>query len=503
MRQIAYAGCLFALAIGCQPVPQSTRSAALPSQGDGKIPITTRSEEARAIFLRGRALNENLQTHEAHALFQQAVVLDPSFAFGEYSLAATSPTAKDLAEHFQKALVLADNASSGERLIILGLQARQHGDPEGQRQLAESLVVQYPMDERAHATLANACAAQQMYDRAIAEFRAAIALNPNYSLAYNQLGYAYRSAGRMTAAETAFTRYIALVPNDPNPYDSYAELLMKVGRFDESIAQYRKALSIDEHFAGSFVGIAANEMLAGRYDAAIAESERYFAVARDDGQRRTALLTIAMIHVDQGATAKALRAMERRYAIARAINDAGSMSIDGVMIADILLEAGQVNAARDRFTHAHAQLATSSGSAEVKRDDALAVHYDAARVALAKGDVKSAQVEAQAYASGATARHNDARIRQSHELSGLVALAAKQFYKSLAEFAAADQQNPAVWAATARAYAGLGESARAHELTERASHMNILPTFPYVFTRASFAAATRSATSGSVDGRPR
>ena len=400
-------------------------------------------------------------------------------------------------------LVLADHASPGERLLIMGLQARNHGDPESARQFAESLVAHYPMDERAHWTLANACSAQQRYERAIAELRAAIALNPRYSLAWNQLGYAYRSAGRMTAAEKAFQQYIALVPNDPNPYDSYAELLMKAGRFDESIAQYRKALSIDGHFAGSFVGIAADEMLAGRYDAAVAASERYFAVARDDGERRTALLTLAMVHVDHGATDQALGAMERRHAFARAIGDTVNMSADGVMIADILLESGRADAARDRFTQAHALLAASSVAPDVKRDDVLGSHYDAARVALAKGDFQRARAEALAYATGATARHHDARIRQAHELNGLVALAAKQFDESLAEFALADQQNPAVWSAEARAYAGRGELARAQELAGQARHMNILPTFPYVFTRASLAAATRSATSGSAGGRPR
>lgn len=503
MRRITYAGCFFAFLLGCRPSGQSGVAARADSSNDEKIPITTRSEEARALFLRGRALNENLQTHEAHAVFQQAVTLDPTFAFGEYSLASTSPTARDLAEHLEKAIALAEHASSGERLLMLALRARNHGDPELARQFAESLVVHYPKDERAHWALANACSAQQKYECAIAEFRSAIALNSNYSLAYNQLGYAYRSAGRMAAAERAFKQYIALVPNDPNPYDSYAELLMKLGRFDESIVQYRKALSIDEHFSGSFVGIAADEMLAGRYDAAVAQAERYFAVARDDGQRRTAMLTLAMIHVDRGATDDALRAMQRRYAFARAIGDSVNMSGDGVLIADILLEAGRVEAARARYAQSHVLLAASSVATGLKNDDALAWHYDLARASIAKRDVRTARTEALAYTNGANARHNDARIRQAHELNALVALAEKRFDESLAELAMADQQNPAVWAAKARAYTGLGDSAKARASIEQAMHMNILPTFPYVFTRASLAGATRSATSENAGGTPR
>jgi tetratricopeptide (TPR) repeat protein len=498
MRQLTYTVCLLALALGCRAVPQSTAAARSLSRDDGKIPVTTRSDEARAIYLRGRALNENLQVHDAHVLFEQAVTLDPTFALAEYALAATAPTTRAATEHLRRALALADKASAGERLMILARQARAHGDPEGALQIAETLVAQYPMDERAHWILAGACAAQQKYERAIAEFQAAIALNSKFSLAWNQLGYAYRSAGQTGAAESAFLHYIALVPNDPNPYDSYAELLMKAGRFDESIAQYRKALTIDSHFSGSFVGIAANEMLAGRYDAAVLAAERYFTAARDDGERRTALLTLAMIHVDHGATDPALNAMDRRAALARAGGDTVNMAADGVLIADILLESGRIDAARDRFAQAHALLATSSADAEVKRDDALESRYDAARVALASGDHGTARAQAVAYSVGASARRNDARIRQSHELNGLVALAAREIDASLDELSLADQQNPAVWFAMSRAYAARGDGVRAQALANQARHMNILPTFPYVFTRAALDGATHSATSGNA-----
>ena len=112
MRRVTCTICLLAFAIGCQPSPQSTAALRSPSQAIGKIPITTKSEEARAIFLRGRTLNENLQPHEAFLLFQQAVALDSTFAFGEYSLAATSPTAKERDGHLKTALALSGNASS-------------------------------------------------------------------------------------------------------------------------------------------------------------------------------------------------------------------------------------------------------------------------------------------------------------------------------------------------------------------------------------------------------
>jgi tetratricopeptide (TPR) repeat protein len=174
-----------------------------------------------------------------------------------------------------------------------------------------------------------------------------------------------------------------------------------------------------------------------------------------------------------------------------------------VAAADILLAAGRAEAARDRYRQAHALMASSSLAADVKQDDEVARHYDVARVALARHDVAAARADAAAYESGAAARKNDARIRQSHELNGLVALEEKQFDASLQELARADQESPAVWYAMARAYAGKGDSVKAKQLSEQAVHLNVLPTFPYVFTRVAIAGATRSATSENAHGRPR
>lgn len=474
--------------------------------GDGKIPITSASREAQAKYLEGRTLNEKFQPHEAHQRFAEAFALDSTFALAVYGLAATAPTPRDVAAHLTQARRLAAAASDGERLLILNLHARRSGDPDAARQFAESLVAKYPADERAHWTLANALSAQQQYSRAIAEFRAAIAIAPDYALAYNQLGYTYRAAGKMADAEAAFEEYVRLLPNDPNPHDSYAELLLSVGRFDESIAQYREALALDADFALAFTGITAGHLLAGRYGDAIAASELHLAEARGDGERRTALLNLAMVHIDRGATAKALDAMAKREALARAIADTLGLAADAAIIAEIHLHAGEADAAAARFAVAHGLIAQSSASREFKADDELAALYDAGRIALARasrdrGALAEARGKALAYAIGAESRRNVTRIRQAHELSAAVAHAIGAFDEALKELASADQQNPAVWLAKSRAFDGQGDREQAIVAREKARNMNILPTLPYVFTRATLA-ATPSVSSQTARGTP-
>jgi hypothetical protein len=44
---------------------------------DGKIPVTTKSDEARKEYMLGRDLTDRLQTHEANGHFDKAIAADP------------------------------------------------------------------------------------------------------------------------------------------------------------------------------------------------------------------------------------------------------------------------------------------------------------------------------------------------------------------------------------------------------------------------------------------
>jgi tetratricopeptide (TPR) repeat protein len=459
----------------------SAGAAAHPSSE--KVWITTASDEARTLYTQGRALAEQLKAHDARKLFEQAVAQDPSFALAHYSLALSSATTKDFFQHLKQAVALSDKASEGERLMILAAQAGSNADPTKALAYAQELVAKYPQDERAHFILAGNYLGQQEYQKAIEELRQSIAVNPSYSPAYNTLGYAYRPLENYGEAEKAFKKYIELVPDDPNPYDSYAELLMKTGRFDESIAQYRKALSIDPHFSNSYVAIASDLMYQGKHPQAIAEVQKLFDAARDDGDRRLARFTQALIYVDAGKTAKAMEAMQREYAVAVKIADTASMSADQVAMGNILLDAWKPDEAQKHFTQALDLVTASSLSADVKEDTKLANHYYRGRVALAKTDLATAKSEAAEYMKGAEARHNAFRIRQAHELAGTIALEEKQFDRAITELEQASQQDPYVVYTTALAYRGKGDTAKGKELAGKAASANILPTLNYVFIR--------------------
>jgi tetratricopeptide (TPR) repeat protein len=485
--RLAVLGLLVSLA--CAPKEATDKSvrvdspAAVAAPTAAKIPITSSSDEARTFYTQGRDLSEQLRNQDARKLFEQAAAKDSTFAMAHYSLALTAPTTKEFLQHLSHAVALSEKASDGERLLILALDAGSKANPAKALQYAEEIVAKYPADERAHFSLGNAYVARQQNDKAITEFKKAIEINPSFSPAYNSLGYAYRPLGNDAEAEKAFKKYIELLPNDPNPYDSYAELLMKTGRFDESIQQYRKALSVDKNFGSSHVGIAADLMFQGKHDEAIAEAQKLYDAARDDGDRRTALFSQVVTHIDAGKTAQALQQMEQLYALGSKAADTATMSGDAVATADILLDAGRVDEARQHYDRSLALLTGSSASAEVKEDATLAAHYNKGRVALAKNDLATATTEAAEFLKGAEAKQNDVRIRQAHALGGTIAQKERKFDDAIAEFGKANQQDPYVLYMTALAYKGKGDTAKAKELAQQAANANALPTLNSAFVR--------------------
>src|SRR5437660_55851 len=165
-------------------------SAASAVSENGKIPITTSSEEAKKEFLLGRDVFEKLLAQESLNHFDKAIALDPNFASAELARANSAPTAKDFFEHLKKAVGLSDKASEGERLLILANQAGANGRPAEQKQYLDKLAASYPEDERVQFNLGGYYFGQQEYGEALAHYKKATEISPNYSPAYNLLGYA-------------------------------------------------------------------------------------------------------------------------------------------------------------------------------------------------------------------------------------------------------------------------------------------------------------------------
>lgn len=482
-RRIGYTLLLIGTFIfyGCQAA--STAGDNAPAKS-GKIPVTTSSEEARKEFLAGRDLSEKLRITDSVAHYDKAISLDPNFALAELNRAQASQTAKEFFDHLKKAVTLADKASEGERLLIQAAEAGANANPTKQKELLDKLVAAYPNDERAHFTIGGYYFGQQDYANAITHYKKATELAPDYSTAFNILGYAYRQNEKYSDAENAFKKYIELIPNDPNPYDSYAELLLKMGRFDEAITQYNKALAINSNFVNSHFGIAAALAYQGKAAEAQAELQKMTQKARSDGERRTALFGQMVVAIDSGKMDQALAEVQKQYAIAEKNNDSAAMAGDLQLKGNILLETGKLDEAKQAFDQALKTTSDSNLSQQVKDNAARVYRFNVARVAIAKKDLATAKTEAEAFRKAVEAAKNANQLRQAHELAGRIALEEKNYDVAITELTQANQQNPDVLYLIGKAHQGKGDAAQAKASFTKAAKFNSLPALNYAFVRA-------------------
>jgi tetratricopeptide (TPR) repeat protein len=479
-NQVAVLCALGVLAVGANAGAKDKTGAA-----SGKIAITTASDEARQLYLKGRDLNDKLRATDANKEFAAAVAKDKDFALGHLGLAQTSATAKDFFAEIDQAVALADKVSEGERVYIQGVAAGAKGDVKGQKEAYIKLVKMFPNDERAHNLLGQFYFGQQDWPAAVVEYQKAVQIDPKFSAPYNQLGYAYRFMDKMADAEKTFKKYTELIPDDPNPYDSYAELLMKLGRFDESIKTYEKALAVDPNFVASLVGIGNNYIFMGKGDDARKSFAKLTAIARTDGEKRQALFWTAVSYVHEGATDKALAEAVKESEIAIAAKDMIALSQDYNFMANILLEAGRPDEAAAKLKQQQETLAASNAPEGVKAQALRNKLFDEARVALAKNDAATAKARAAEYSKVVKDKGNPFEVWQSHQLLGMIAIADKSFANAVTELQQANQQDPRVTYLLAVAFQGKGDAKKARETAEKAANFNGLnPNFAYVRTKA-------------------
>ena len=224
------------------------------------IDLTTGSMEAYNYYLKAREADDKFFFADARKFAEKAVALDPTFALAYYVLAKAAGNLLDdpaANSALEKAKTYSTRATERERLFI---EARYAGsierDPAKRLRLLKELTVKYAEDKEAHYELGLSFFSSDRNSEAIGELEKAIAIDPRYGLAVNQLGYAYARTGDFAKAARSFERYAELNPGLPAPVDSIAEMNLFMGNLDEAAAKYREALAIKPDFWNSYPGLA-------------------------------------------------------------------------------------------------------------------------------------------------------------------------------------------------------------------------------------------------------
>ncbi|MEE9443422.1 MAG: FlgO family outer membrane protein [candidate division Zixibacteria bacterium] len=265
--------------------------------------ITTNSQKAYFYYLEGQEYLSKFYYGDAFYSFNKALEYDSTLAQAYYFLSTL--TAEP--EYIEKAVQYIDNVCQVEKHYIWASRAVLIGDESQAVTEYEKLIKRYPNEKMAYYYYGLLRHRMEQYENAIIQFKEAIALDPYYKLAINNLAYSYDLSGNPDSAFAVIDRYIALYPDEANPYDSKAELSAKNGLLDEAIKSYRKALEIKSNFPNSILGLGDVYLL--KRDYAMAE-ESYREYISKIGGRVAGRLRLTYILVAQGRYENALNMLD-------------------------------------------------------------------------------------------------------------------------------------------------------------------------------------------------
>ncbi len=123
-----------------------------------------------------------------------------------------------------------------------------------------------PQNYQTHTNLAIALKKQQKFDETIIHNQRAIALKPNYALAWNNLGQIFKSKGNITAANRCYQRALQLQPNYDDVYNNLGNLAKEQDDLLAAKNLYEKAIelnpqNINAHFGRALILLKQGEFL--------------------------------------------------------------------------------------------------------------------------------------------------------------------------------------------------------------------------------------------------
>jgi tetratricopeptide (TPR) repeat protein len=133
----------------------------------------------------------------------------------------------------------------------------------------------------AHSNLGLAYDGNGMYDRAVAEYEKALAINPNLAEGHNNLGFAYYGKGMFDEAIAEFEKAVAINPDFAEAHNNLGFGYYQQAMYDKAIAQFDKAIAIIPDYAKARYNRGQAYQAKGMYEEAIAEYERAIAINPD------------------------------------------------------------------------------------------------------------------------------------------------------------------------------------------------------------------------------
>jgi tetratricopeptide (TPR) repeat protein/tRNA A-37 threonylcarbamoyl transferase component Bud32/TolB-like protein len=355
--------------------------------------VTTASMGAYELFLRGKEAYWKRYDAEAREVLRQSVQQDSTFAVAWLYLGrvyAALQRERERDDAYRTAMRLVSRAAEKDRLYIEAAYASTvEKDNAKQVRILRELVRRYPGEKEAHQALGLCFRGQGLYREEIAQYEAALALDPQFAAVLNTMAYAHARLGEMEQAEEYLNRYAVAAPGDANPFDSMGDLCFDMGDLERARVNFERALAVRPDF-NSHVKLAYLAALREDYTVAAEVLSRRLALSGDPRDMVNTRWWQAFYMFWQGRRQESLDAYDElvRQSEASGMSWIATSSGWGAGTAEIA--RGDIAGARKRCADLDAYSRTVA--ADRQPGVRLRVEYFRLLVELRAGDLDSARV---------------------------------------------------------------------------------------------------------------
>lgn len=156
------------------------------------------------------------------------------------------------------------NQSDGPRRLMLKNQ--RQSSPRG-----EDLPEMPQILPETHFAAGQLFEAQGAYDKAIAQYRRAVAVNHNFASGYHRLGLALSATGRHEEAIDAIAKAVALKPENAVLRNNLAYEYMHLKRWEHAERELEKAIELQPTLARAHINLGLTRARTGRFESALVD----------------------------------------------------------------------------------------------------------------------------------------------------------------------------------------------------------------------------------------
>ncbi|MBZ5509302.1 MAG: hypothetical protein LAO78_27910 [Acidobacteriia bacterium] len=294
MRLSRFMIALFVAAAVTAACSQVVAENAVGADKEKKFPVTTSSAAAARYFETGMVHYENHRWNFALRDWREAVALDPKFALAYTWICFTTTDPAEESQNRAKAKAFINSVTPAEQSMVRWMAGVHENNYVEGIQAMNDVAQMYPHDKRLNFLIGYWLYKLDEYERSKTFTLKALADDPAYATAYNQMGYLYSRSREYDKAIESMAKYVSLLPNEPNPHDSYGEMLRMSGRFDDALEQYHIALKIDPTFYISQKELGETYAVMGQEERARAEYAKAIQEAPSNGVKAEYIQKSAM-----------------------------------------------------------------------------------------------------------------------------------------------------------------------------------------------------------------